>query len=521
VTIVRTSSARHVAQSPWRRRRDLRTPATAVAVGVMVAALRLFRSSTSSDVFVDEVIYVHVGHSLTTDALPTTPDGRFFFLHPPGFFYLAAGWEGLLGSQADLVDAVYQLRLLNAVLAAVTAVALLLVVRRVAALPLATAAALLFAVDAFAVRQNGLALLDTAALMWVVLGYLVLLPLAQSRGSHGLARGAGGGLLFGLAILTKDEAVLLTLVPVVVALALRWLPRRRPVAALFVAAALPYAFWMLGVAHAGHLDIFLDSKVVGLKRMFGVIQVTGFNVPGAPSLAGRLVDEAGYFAPTYLVLTLSLLGFVVVLWHGDAARRLLALFYGGALLLMAVAVFKGALEEQRLYFLLVPSYVILPVGLAVLLERSARRDRILWFAVALALLAVLSGTTTYMSWRTTPDIGYATLRAWMIRHVPSGTAVTAADGSQERGVSYWVLGDRYDVGRWLTPESRRANEVRYLVVPWDVVRQGYSYAETEDVARVADTGVRVLRITSRRYGEIDLYRLPVPEPLVPAPGGGP
>ena len=92
----------------------------AVAVGVATTLIRLAATSRSFDLFGDEIIYTDLGHSAAAGGFPSFT-GRPFFLHPPGFFYLEAGWEKLLGYQGDLVVHVYQMRALNAVLAGATA----------------------------------------------------------------------------------------------------------------------------------------------------------------------------------------------------------------------------------------------------------------------------------------------------------------------------------------------------------------------------------------------------------------
>ena len=68
------------------------------------------------------------------------------------------------------------------------------------------------------------------------------------------------------------------------------------------------------VAPAGLLPAWWEAKTFGLRRMVGAEQVTGFNMPNAPSLVSRLVVQVSRFGTSYVLLA----GCLVV----GVARRL-------------------------------------------------------------------------------------------------------------------------------------------------------------------------------------------------------
>src|SRR5205823_2103718 len=160
-----------------------------------------------------------IGRSVINDGFPRF-HGQLFFLHGPGFFYLEAGWERLLGSQSSLMSWIYQMRMLNALLAAASAVALVL--------------------------------------------------LADRAGS--LRAGAAAGL--------------------------RWGPSRALTRLTLGATGLTYAVYLTVVAANGRLYAMWVAKTVGLKRMLGLIQATGFHSAGGGSLVTRLIEEGPSFATT-------------------------------------------------------------------------------------------------------------------------------------------------------------------------------------------------------------------------------
>ena len=149
----------------------------AVVAGLLAAVVRLALIPRSFDLFGDEVIYTDLGHSVTHGGFPRLQGP--FFLHGPAFFYLEAGWIHLVGWPADVIVRIDQMRALNALLAGATAAVLVLLAARAASLRAGLVSGLLFALDPFCIRQNDRVLLETAMMLWVLLGYLVLAPLAR------------------------------------------------------------------------------------------------------------------------------------------------------------------------------------------------------------------------------------------------------------------------------------------------------------------------------------------------------
>ena len=95
----------------------------AAAAGVGTLAIRIALHGAAFDLFGDEVIYADLGRSVITGGFPRF-FGVVFFLHGPAFFYLESGWSWLAGKPPGLVAWIYEMRMLNAMLAGATAVVL-------------------------------------------------------------------------------------------------------------------------------------------------------------------------------------------------------------------------------------------------------------------------------------------------------------------------------------------------------------------------------------------------------------
>ncbi|MGW7200633.1 ArnT family glycosyltransferase [Streptomyces chryseus] len=504
----------------WLRRQHA-VPLWAVAgsAAVLTGLVRLVGFGQSADVFGDEIYYWHIGSSVDSGGFPRYRGGPFF-LHPPGFFYLAGTWERLLGSHADVISGVYQMRLLNALLASVTAMVLVLLIIRVTrSTPAAVVVGIVYALDPFVLRLTERVLIETSMMLWVLLGYLVLLPLAaKDPPRRANRRAAVGGLLFGLAILTKDVAALITVLPLLASVVFPWSSRRSLPLLAAGFATVPYAVYVAVVAAGGHFEEMWAVKTHGVRRLLGLAQETGFNAEGAPPLSQRVVEELTQFGSTYVLLVLGPLAVVPLLRRGGRSQRLLGLWYLSAGVALAYAVVEGTLEEQALYMLLVPTIVILAVAAVHLWERRTghrRRTPVLrvWTVFVLVVTLGLSAFT-YAGGRSEPDDGYARLRQYMAEHVPAGSPVTSASGSTDL-----ILEDRYRVGRWRTPQERALAKAAYVVVPWRLVEQGYSPFTLGQTKALTQQGELLFSFQGRTYGTVAVYRLPVPQTAQGAGGG--
>ncbi|WP_406055439.1 glycosyltransferase family 39 protein [Streptomyces sp. NBC_01077] len=524
-TPVPASSAR-----PRMWRGPVPTVVYAAGAALLTVVLRLIQSSRAGDLFIDEPIYRQLGDSAAAGGFPRTDEG-LFFLHPPGYFYVEAGWTKLVGGHADIIAGVHSSRVLNALLAGVTAALIVFLVARVRSRGAGAVAGLVFALDQFCIRQNNRVLLETGTMVWILAGYLVLVGLTRSDPPRPRARAVLAGMFFGLAILTKDHAILLTVLPLLAALLLGWGPPRRLVALTVGVTALSYAVYMALIAGFGHFDEFWEAKTSGVRRLLGIVQETGFNAEGTPSLAGRLLDEMPAYAGTYVLLALTPVALFLLLRRKEPVYRLLALFHASAIVTLGYALGVGTLEEQALYLLFVPNLV----ALAVTLPMPSRHRRGLRLVACGALVALLATpAAVYARDRWTPDDGFDRLRTYLLTQVPVGTGIVTVDGQRTRGVTNWALNDTYRLGNWTTPEEQAANDARYVIVPWRVIEQGYGRSSLAEVQRLTDGLRPVFAFDGPTYGTLALYRLPsslpgpsvtalavpgsaVPGPLRPAP----
>ena len=494
--------------------------AVAAAIGGLALIIRLVLDFHSFDLFEDEVIYTDIGRSVVSGGWPRFY-GTAFFLHGPGFFYLEAGWTRVLGNQPGLMAGVNEMRLLNALLAAATAVVLVLLATRASSLRAGVAAGLLFSLDPFCIRQNDRVLLETATILWVMLGYLVFASLiVRPPSRRDWLRAVTAGLLFACAVLTKDEGALLTVLPLLAAAVLRWGPRRTLTLLTVVTIVAVYAVYITVVAADGQFPGLWAAKTSGIQRMLGIVQTSGFHSSGGGgSLSARLIVEIGYFGTTYAILALALPMVVVLLRRGRSQlHRMLALLYFAAGVTMAYALFLGTLEEQELYLLLVPSLLTITVGSTLLRSDSrsrsksapqSRRGALITGVTALALAVNLA---TCVQWTKQPDDAIIRLLQYITAHVPAGTAIAdpTATPAGDGDVVQYALGHSYHFGPWLTPAAQSRAHVRYVLVMWGLIDKGYSDVSSSEAQHAVGHDQRVFSASGRSDGQVTLYIQPSP-----------
>ncbi|MFE4198245.1 glycosyltransferase family 39 protein [Paenarthrobacter sp. NPDC056912] len=473
---------------------------TAMAFAVVVGAafgVRALGLERGFELWVDELLYVRLGESVSAGQFPTLPDGPFF-LHPPGFFLLEAGTIKLFGITGDIVDVVLQLRWLNAALGAITVGLAFLLVRRLSSTTAAWLAAVVLAFEPFVLRNNSHAFLETAAMAAVVAGYLVLLGTREpARRLPAVLRLVAAGLLLGYAVLCKDFFVICTVGPVLVAVIWkRTLPWRKAAVVLF-ATGLPYAAYLAVAATQAHLPDWVEAKASGLLRASGLEKSTGFTAEGSPSIVARLIEQSGHFGTSYLLLTLCPVAGALLCFSRRADRRLIGL---AGLALGAAGAFSavfGTFEEQYGYGVMIAG-VLCSVLVVVELSERYRAGRTVLAVASLCFVAltVVLGVRTAL----TVDNGFVQVRDWVKVNLPADARVSVTNSTGE-----FAFADDPRFGVWPSAPLMQGAGAGYILTQSHPSSQGYGYANPEMLAWLKEHATPVVSATGPTNGETTLW----------------
>jgi hypothetical protein len=485
---------------------------TAAAVG-----LRLYHQTSAYELFMDEIEYADVGNSFAAGGGPEL-FGAPFFLHPPLFFTVLGA---VIGTPVAHMTAgfVLGLRWVSLVPAALDVLLVVGVTRRVAGRRPALVAGALYALDPFVIRFDSRLMLEAPS-MCLVLGGLWLALVAVDRADAGSRRRllAAAGLLFGLALLTKSTAVLVTLVPLLLVLATGWGLRRAEAVLVLAVQAVVQVGYLAWLVLTGRVGAWYDQTLSGLARAVGLVKQTGFTSPHAPSLPGRALAQLGMFGPSYLLIAVAC-GCVVLriarvrsglraddAGPGPRAGRLLTCWLGGVLVALAYTYAFGEVEEQTFYLLVVPATVVVALLSRPRVRRPGRhrvhtgRPRVP-AAVVVLLAVVLAGSAgTWTRVHLTRDDAYQQMIGWMDAEVPAGTPVALGEGTAQFVLPGYPLHALVDLDR-----ARAAD--RYALVSTELTDLGLAPAGAHVVQQLQQRCGLAHAVAGRTVGELRLYDL--------------
>ncbi|MBG6217350.1 O-antigen/teichoic acid export membrane protein [Arthrobacter sp. CAN_A6] len=435
----------------------------AVAFGVRsIGLLQAF------ELWVDEMLYVQLGQSITDgELLPRLPDGPFF-LHPPGFFLVEAGVINLLGLTGDSVEMVMQLRWLNAVLGALTVGLAFLVIRTAGSRNAAWVTAGLLIFEPFVLRSNSHLFLETLAMAYVTAGLaIVVVQLKSHYPSRPLL--LCGGLMLGFAILTKDFFALCTAVPVIAAVVWRRTIRAHDAAIILSAMVVPYLAYLTVVVAQGMLPNWIQAKEGGLRRLIGLDVFTGFTAEGAPSLVERLFDNAGHFGTSYLLLALCPAAAAFLCFSLRPERRLIGLM---SLTLGSYGLYSalfGTFEEQYGYAVMIAAVLSTALlGVEIVERRPEVRVPVISASIVMMLLTASLGVRL----ETSTDNGFVQAKRWISQNLPADARVSVTNSTGEL-----AFADDSRSGIWPSAALMQENSADYILTQSLPTSQGYGYMQ--------------------------------------------
>ncbi len=484
--------------------------AVLLLIGVIVFGLRGIYLNRSYEVFVDEINYLHLSRSVADELRIATVEGTFY-LHPPAFYFLEGAFLKIFRPTGNDVAQLYAVRYINVILACISAMLLFLLGRRIGGPAAGIIAATIFAIDPFVTRINSRNFLETSGMFWVLVGYSIVL-LGRCRVAWHW-RIIGAGCAFGLALLTKELNLFLTLVPLGIVFLLNWTIPRRVALLTALLACFIYALYPLIIALSGDWDNFLWQKRLGILRFTGVRGSTGFSTErhpssgSKPSFIGALLRNLDQFATTYLLIGAGIVAIIALLWFRDPIGRFVAAAGIGAYMQQAFSVAFGTNEDHLFYPLIVLAILAIAIACPTVMRsaRLAGRLRRLVVTAWVVVCALFLGWSLFiwMQHHATEDNGYEHLLTYIEHNIPRGQRVAATTITSKE-----LLRSQYQVGRWGTVDAVRANDAEYVVISSRLMETGFDIG-TPDLYNWLRSNAELLFVfNGPSNGVLSLYRIP-------------
>jgi len=476
------------------------------AVTVILAVLLRFLAIHMYDIQIDELIYQHFAQAIASGYLPLNYYDIPFFLHPPGYYVALSVWRTIFWHGSDIFAQLTVLRSFNIILSGFTALIIILLTRIVTKKNnLAIITGVLFALDPFAIRLNTRGLMETMAMLLLLIGLWSLFRNTNNPES-GRKTWLLTGLLFGLAIVTKDVAAIFLFFAFVIMTLRKVGPDLKVLFRYIIPTAiLPYVIWISIVASTGHIGELLSEKTLGVRRFFGLVQVTGFNSSSAPSKSDTLLSTLPHYASSYIIMGLSILGMLLLLKSKDKNRRMWGCIAAASILAIGYLIIGGTFEEQYLYYLLVPSLftiVVATLELEQIIPSTYRFFVRIGGKLGIAIL-FLFGLTTYIINMSSADNGWQKTIEWVNANVPPNSTICVYAQGQ------LILGEEdYNVCSWHSLSDINAHHVQYIIDPEKLTQSNYVPLTDKDIADIKPESKVVFSYNSRDSGKFLIFELP-------------
>ena len=500
-------------------------PLIAFCLSVAAVAL-LYNLFGAPDVLYDEAAYVWMAKQVALQgqlSLTNQP----MFIHPPLMWLLEAAWLRLTGyASAPEPSAIYAARLLSASVGASDALLVAAMAYRLAESATSRqrrivtgAVTIVVALDPVLVRYDRQAVIEPFALF---IGMVVLHAGWSLRARGTFAYVSIVGLLGGLTLLTNEIGVFLVVVPVIFAVLERNGPLiRRALGAFGISLALFLVFFLWAV-ELNLTGDFIWVQTNGSLRLIGLIQDTGFNMPGV-SLVGSLVESVKQYSSSYILLGA---GLAALIWcftrkNNQTARYLTAWLMAS----YALGAYIAAIGTLNVNFFCYPlpgcavgSVFLADAVVARWINRGARRlsrnpggkdlARARRLPIVVGALAgsglIAISAVSWIANYTQPGDGVAQADQYIASNLPACAIVNASGDSQKYS---YLLGGR-NFGYFSVAPNALANGIHYfLLAPTDVIERSADMSP-EEGSWIEDNGRRLATFPSATYRTVQLWYVP-------------
>jgi len=524
-----------VSQPRPRAQHRVATALASIPPSVAISALVLFalalfvngfRHTVTPDIHIDEMIYASTGQNVATGKGLTVQDMPFFW-QPPLFFLIEAPIIRLAGlSSSGVMDVALQMRLLNAGLGAATALGLFMLGWRLRGIWTGWAMGLLYISDPFVIRVTRRLYLEPFAAMWIL---FALWFCWSSSGRWTWKRRAIAGVLFGLALLSKELTFFALGVPI-----LLWLRKemswKEPLGIIGFA-ALTYAIYPVWSYAVGWGGQFLSLKQFQYDRLVGVFQYTGWNRPGVSFTQALVVNAADYWT-SYLCILLAVPAMVILWRRKDRASRFLSSWTLVTFVFFAGLVKFGTLNDQFFYYLMIPvlasvAYVYsfnIPQLLSGARRAWRRADPVsLVYNINVGLVVLVVGLLVIrpnvqvwtQRFAVENDDGFIRISGMLRNMVPSGAPI-ALPGAGSDILKFVYPNNDYQLLTEARPGVLAGRQVQwYVLSDKDIWLKNNLTQQLYDLIR--RNGTEQWGVSEHTFWHIGIWYVPYPDRLAEAP----
>ncbi len=496
-------------KQPFRKPKNLLTLVNenrlAVSIGILLFALafalRVWRLSSTPDIFGDEVLYTGM-----TVTLPQyghlVAFGQPWFIHPPLYFIFQSAFFQLAGIHGVTLANVFTGRLTACLYAALGVAAVFIWIAKVSNIQIGIATAFVLMLEPYALKYSRIGILESLVMLFAI---IALVFFWRANSNSGLKNYVLAGVFFGLALLTKELAVFLIVVVVVWFLLTRYVAKNKvnvKGTTVFLVTGLlmylAYVVWALSI----DASLFLTTNYNLLERALWIIRNTGYTNPNYISFTSDFISRANIYLITYILLGVAVIASVYFIVKDRSKFTLLlsSWFIGSAIFFGVI----GAHNPQFFIYVTVPAAVIAGYTIAKLASGIISRNRKVMFAALLLLFVVIGyNMAVWVVVDGRNDNAISQSINWAQENIPNGEKIWCPQ------YTYQFLFTNYQIVKmeaYSSLNSLKGQDIHYFITSprWTYL------VDKSTLNYITSNGTRVAVFYGRSTQEVDIYYIPNP-----------
>lgn len=438
---------------------------TGLLIFVITLFLRIWRISYAPDIHGDEITYNVISNNLLTNG-NLTYRSETWFVHPPLYYIFLACYLFINSQNSVTLDSIYIARTLSGIFAAIMIVVVFLLITKMYDLKSATIVSILLMLDPYLVKYSRIGMLESAALMFIVLT-IYLFYNAETSGSF--KQYLFAGISLGFTLLTKEMAGYVILSIIIYVVTVRHLLKTKiSFQGLSIFFGVATFIYMIYVAWGRSIDInlFFSSKSYLVKRIAGVIIDTGYLRDGYNSLYTDILETFWLYGITHMLILLSIPSGIYLLLK---EKKRETIFLVSWLFVSFLFLFVIRIRNPQFYcYVIVPAIMLDGMVLSSIIKKlqitvSKNKFNIGTIVGVIFLLSVIgyNGYIWNMMYGSGTDTAYAQSINYIKLNIPEDSKIFvmatsrfllpeyqiyfgthSVSGLETRGINYFVISPR-------------------------------------------------------------------------------
>ncbi len=355
------------------------------ATFILAFTLRVYRLSSSPDIFGDEVLYANVALKLPQFGNLVAFNSPWF-IHPPMFYILQSIFFQLTGVNGLTLSNVFTARVTSCLYASLAVVVVFVWIAKISKIKVGAATAFVLMLEPYALKYSRMGLLESLVMLFAIVS---LVFFSRANSENNLKNYVFGGIFFGLAMLTKELALFVTVIVAFYWLFTRFVAKRKikiKGTLMFIGTGLAiylgYVLWAISI----DASTFLNTKYYLLERVFWIIRDQGYTTPGYSTFASDFTSTINIYLTTYILIGAATItsAYFLLKERNNFTLLLTSWFIGSAIFFGAI----GAHNSQFFIYITIPAAVLAGYMITKFAFEQIHRNRKVTFA-ALTLFLVL------------------------------------------------------------------------------------------------------------------------------------